>query len=179
MTASAEQMSILSLLEESREIPLTRGMVAIVSACDFEWLNQWKWQAGRTTNGKCYVVRRATITTGVRRNLSMHRLITHAPRGTEVDHRNGDSLDNRRCNLRICTGTQNKCNRPKGTGASSQFKGVCLDKERSKWKAQIEIDYKSIALGRFDNEIEAAQAYDRAARELHGEFARLNFPKES
>lgn len=111
----------------------------------------------------------------------LHRLITNCPKGLVVDHINGNVLDNRRCNLRICTRGQNatgsaKVNMP----TSSKYKGVTWDKEKKKWLAQIKyLDHKTgkrIApwLGRYDNEEDAARAYNEAAIKYHGEFARLN-----
>jgi len=106
----------------------------------------------------------------------MHRFIMDPPEGMVVDHRNGNRLDNRRSNLRVCTQKQNTHNsRPKGK--SSRFKGVCYDKARGQWMAPVRSpDGKDIHTGRFDDEVEAAKAHDRLARELHGEFAYLNFP---
>lgn len=98
----------------------------------------------------------------------MHREIVDAP---EVDHRNGDRVDNRRANLRAATHLQNCQNaRPKG---QSRFKGVSRYRER--WHARIKVPGRRIDLGSFHDEESAARAYDVAAREHFGEFARLNF----
>ena len=93
-----------------------------------------------------------------------------------VDHENGDRLDNRKRNLRPCTSSQNNANRPSLAGSSSRFKGVTWDKSREKWMSAIMYGGKSKTLGRFDSEEAAARVYDANAREIHGEFARLNFP---
>jgi len=107
----------------------------------------------------------------------MHRLIAGAAQGVQVDHRNGNGLDNRRFNLRITDGTHNQANRGKQRGVNtSEYKGVWWDKGRQRWMAGIHVDGHSRSLGRFDEEIAAAQAYDEAALEAWGEFARLNFP---
>jgi hypothetical protein len=109
----------------------------------------------------------------------LHREIMNAPEGLLVDHINSDTLDNRRVNLRLATHSQNSCNRPKKSNTSSRFIGVNFEKLRNQWCAKIRHHGKRIWLGRFENEIEAAKAYDEAARKYHGEFARLNFPEEN
>lgn len=93
----------------------------------------------------------------------------------EVDHRNRDKSDNRWGNLRPATPSQNKWNGTGRRNRSSQFRGVYHDKQRGKWRASISAYRKTVALGRFNTEIEAARAYDEAARAMHGEFATLNF----
>jgi hypothetical protein len=111
--------------------------------------------------------------------LLLHREIMEAGKLDEVDHKNGDGLDNRRENLRLCTRGQNACNARKTNRArSSRFKGVSWDRANRKWAAQICKDYQNRLIGRFDDEEEAARAYDEQAKILHGEFARLNFPNE-
>jgi hypothetical protein len=97
------------------------------------------------------------------------------PADLVIDHRNCDGLDNRRSNLRFATHAQNTLNRRKKKNAVSQFRGVWFYK--GKWGSQISSQGKRMFLGRFDNEIDAAKAYDEAARKYHGEFARLNFPE--
>ncbi len=94
-----------------------------------------------------------------------------------IDHINGNALDNRRANLRIVTRAQNAKNRSKGSKkCSSVYKGVCWHKYNKKWSAEIKSNHRQIHLGYFDDEIEAAKAYDEAAKKYHGEFACLNFP---
>ena len=95
-----------------------------------------------------------------------------------VDHINCDRDDNRIQNLRWCTGQENQFNRKKQEGTSSKYIGVCWNKNVKKWMVQIKINRKTKYLGYFDSEIKAAKAYDREARELHGEFAHLNFPDD-
>jgi hypothetical protein len=96
-----------------------------------------------------------------------------------VDHRNTNGLDNRRENLRLATYSQNNCNTAKRKNTSSRFVGVSFDKRRRRGVAYINYNGKRILLGRFDSEIEAARAYDAAAKKYHGEFARLNFSERS
>ena len=96
--------------------------------------------------------------------------------GTHVDHINGDRLDNRRFNLRLCTNQQNQMNKTKRVGSSSRFKGVYFQKTSRKWVAAIQKDRKLKHIGLFSDELDAARAYDAAAKEAFGEFAWLNFP---
>jgi hypothetical protein len=112
------------------------------------------------------------------RTIKMHREIMGAPDGVEVDHRDGDSLNNRRSNLRLATRQQNACNvRSARMCKSSQYKGVCWCAPKSAWRATIVVNKKQRHLGMFEDEAAAARAYDAAAQELHGDFARLNFPE--
>jgi hypothetical protein len=107
--------------------------------------------------------------------LSLHREITNAPKGLLVDHRNGDTLDNRRTNLRLATASQNMQNVKKKKNTSSRFIGVSFIKSAGRWAAQIRAQGRDRWLGTFVNEIDAAKAYDTAAKKYYGEFARLNF----
>ena len=104
----------------------------------------------------------------------LHREIMNAVPGLEVDHINGNTLDCRRLNLRLCTHKQNLANQKKQSGRSSQFKGVSFSKSRGKWEAYIKTDGKKKHLGRFDTEEAAAYAYDLEAFRLFGWFAKLN-----
>ena len=113
------------------------------------------------------------------RAIFMHREVWRLagrtiPAGQELDHINGDPLDNRIENLRVVTHQQNSCNRKSQCG-SSRYKGACWHKAKGKWHASIMHNGKRIHLGYFANEIEAAKAYDTAARRLFGEYARCNF----
>ncbi len=113
----------------------------------------------------------------VGRTIYLHRLVMAAPEGVEVDHVNGNPLDNRRANLRLATRSQNAANRPSYRG-SSRFKGVCRANTQSpRWRAWILFEGKSRYLGSYHSEDEAARAYDAAAYEQWGEFAHLNFPE--
>lgn len=105
----------------------------------------------------------------------MHRLIVGAGDGRVVDHLNGDRLDNRRANLRVCSRSQNQMNRRKLAGRF-RFKGVWRG-DRGRWRAQIRVDGRLLYLGRFDTDSDAAHAYDAAARQHFGQFAHLNFPE--
>lgn len=115
------------------------------------------------------------------RRIYLHRVIAErmglqlGP-GVEVDHRNGNSSNNHRSNLRVVTHSKNAMNARKQPG-TSQFKGVSWDRQRQKWVTQITINKKQIHLGRYDTEIEAALAYDQAAKFHFGLYAKLNFPQ--
>ncbi len=110
--------------------------------------------------------------------LLMHRLIMDAPKGMEVDHINGNSLDNRKSNLRICTRSQNQRNSGPLKNNTSGYKGVVRYHRIKKWAARIKHNSKSIHIGCYDDKEEAARARDKKAKELHGEYAYLNFPDE-
>jgi hypothetical protein len=148
-----------------RLIPLTKGQNAIVDAADYDWLNQWNWTAVWNSCTKSFY--------GKRRGASMHRVILGLMPGEPGDHINRNTLDNRRKNLRKANFSQNDCNRgPQGNNTSG-YKGVCFNHEG--WVARIAINGETKYLGNFVTKEDAARAYDRAAKELHGEFAYQNF----
>ncbi len=160
-------------LEGARLIELSYDKYTIVDAEDYDRLSKYKWCAVRT--GQNWYAK-TLDQNGYR--LILHRLITDAPKGLIVDHINHNGLDNRKSNLRLCTHQQNNYNQRPYPGKTSRFKGVCLDKRRNKFIARIQIYGKRIHLGCFHDEIEAAKAYDKKAKELFGEFAYLNFPDQ-
>ena len=158
-----------------RKIPLGEGRFTIVDPQDFYRLNNFHWCA----KGKIdliYAVRFILKPNGSMKMVRMHREIMNFPAGLLVDHKNNNTLDNRRANLRVATSSQNLANRRRDKSKnSSPFRGVCFRKHRTRCSAQITVNGKSICLGSFDSEIDAAKAYDNAAKKYHGEFARLNF----
>jgi hypothetical protein len=161
------------------EIPLygkrARGRVALVDEEDFELASRYRWHVQEVRPGKGRAPRayaKARTKTG---NIYMHKLITGF---AEVDHQDGNGLNN----LRDVTHAQNMGNARKRHGTTSRFKGVYWSQRKGsaqgRWQAQIGVNHGTRYLGRFDNEEDAARAYDAAALEAWGEFARLNFPPE-
>ena len=161
----------------AREIPLQNDKVALVSECDYERVNQYKW----TIDGNGYVVRMESYYDAQgnrrRRKIMLHRFIMDAPPGTEVDHAHHNKLDNRREALRVTTRYYNQWNSRPRKGSTSRYKGVHWDKRDKRWCAEIRVMGKKHYLGRFATEEEAALAYDRKAVELVGPMAFLNFPE--
>lgn len=159
-----------------RRIPLTQGKYAIVDPEDFELLNKDKWYVQRTKQ-MFYALRRAKgreRTNG--QTVWMHRSILPPPEGMCTDHINNNSLDNRKANLRIATPAQNARNRRKmALKTSSKYKGVSYHAGQRKWCAAIRVNGQYKYFGLFQNEIDAAKAYDFAARKYHKDFAVLNF----
>jgi len=158
-----------------RKIPLTQGQVALVNDEDYDKLINYKWRAvrGRST---WYAVRTATKdVNGSRKTVYMHRALLGQV--DQVDHKDGDGLNNQRQNLRAATHTQNQRNRIHKRVGSSRFHGVYWHKAARKWAAQITAPTPRY-LGLFEDELAAAKAYDAAARELYGAFAALNLPGE-
>jgi hypothetical protein len=170
----------LNALEESmKEISLTRGKVALVDDEDFEWLNQWNWcyrtpKSGKNAMG--YAIR-MTQKDHVRTRIHMHRLIMNTPPELEVDHINGNRIDNQKSNLRNCTHQQNIFNKTNLWNNTSGYRGVSLYYSKY-WVARITINVKISHIGTYKTAEEAAHAYDIKAVKCFGEFAGLNFPEE-
>ena len=139
----------------------------IIDIEDYDKAKNIKWSIG----GRGYVThgRRNGI------NFKLHRIVLGLSKSNKnPDHINGNPLDNRKSNLRICTQHQNTCNNKIPKNNTSGYKGVTWDKSRKKWAALIKFNYKSIHLGRFEDKLKAVLAYNEKAKELFGEYARLN-----
>ena len=154
-----------------RSIPLTQGKVAWVDQADYAMLSHFNWHL----HVQGYAVRN-TWTAGRGGVSLMHRMIMLPSPAEVVDHVSGDHLDNRRHNLRVCVQAQNNCNLRRPTTNTSGFKGVSWFARDSRWVAHIRINGRSTNLGYFDRAEDAAKAYDEAAVQHRGEFARVNFP---
>lgn len=160
------------------ELPMRTGGSVKVDAIDLNYVGDWCWMIG-TTGYAMRSVLKPTAPSG-KGMVRMHRSIVERVLGRSlgqhelVDHINHDTLDNRRSNLRLCNLSQNTQNMTKSRGGS-QYLGVCWDKERGKWKAEIRFDGVRTQVGRFDDEAEAAWYRDQWAIALHGNFASLNF----
>lgn len=153
-------------------INITQGYKVIVDDEDYEHLNQWHWQIAKQGE---YASRRFwNRETKTYKTITMHRYIMNIPKGKDVDHINGNGLDNRRSNLRLATRSENIRNSFKQSNNTSGFKGVTWHKHIKKWQAQGYINYKHKFLGYFKTKEEAALAYNEFAKKCYGEFARLN-----
>lgn len=159
-----------------KSIPLTREKFALVDDEDYDYLCKWKWQYQH--NGTTGYAIRSGWDGEHKFSIRMHREIMKATDSDDIDHKDGNGLNNCKSNLRRATKQENTFNRRKRSGCSSKYKGVCFYKDRNKWGANIWINYKQICIGRFSSEVEAALAYNEKARELFGEFAVINIVQE-
>lgn len=154
---------------------LTKGQFTLVDNADYEWLNQYKWFSN--ISNRCIYAARwiRLLKRGKQKVIKMHRFILGVTDSKlQVDHIDHNGLNNQRSNLRIVTASQNGSNRRPKINGRSKYIGVCWDKKQNKWYAQLKKDSKVFNLGRYSNEIEAALAYNEAAKKYHGEFSNLN-----
>ncbi len=156
--------------------PTHPNVFTLVDDKDFEFLSQWKWCASKVRNTS-YVVRTVWVNEKSK-NIGMHRVIMSAPDNMDVDHRDGNGLNNQQGNLRVCTRSQNLYNQKLARNNTSGYKGVYWDKDRSRWVSQIKANGRRHKLGRYFCLIKAAKAYDTAARKYHGEYANTNFKEK-
>lgn len=156
-----------------KKIKLTQGQYALVDDEDFEWLNSFNWCYYKARNNGGYAARKVGGRSDPK-NVMMHRLVNNTPEGFDTDHHDGNKLNNQKYNLRTATSLQNRYNRNSYKGSTSKYKGVGWFKRDSKWRAYIVKDRKNYHLGLYENEQQAALAYNKKALEFHGKFARLN-----
>jgi hypothetical protein len=147
-----------------KEIPLTQGKVALVDDNDYGIVSKHKW----------YCHHGYAVGWVEKKKILMHRFIMKAKPTDEVDHRNGNRIDNRRENLRFCNRSQNKANVGPNSNNKAGYKGVYWSKPHKKYRAKIGVMGKNISLGLFIDPKEAALAYNEAAKKYFGEFAGLN-----
>jgi hypothetical protein len=157
------------------QIELTQGQVARVSPEDFEELSRYTWHAKWNSCSKIFYAARRTPrdADGKQKSVMMHRHVLGVPIGFHVDHINGVGLDNRRENLRAATSYQNAQNRKRRSNNTSGFKGVYRDTRGGSWSASIGVRGARIYLGSYETAEVAYAAYCSAAKEMHGEFARV------
>lgn len=158
-----------------KEIQLTQGKIALVDDEDFDRVNQLKWCAQCIHTRKGWrAISNAPRVQGRGRTLYMHRFLV--PGQIQIDHKDGNGLNNQKSNLRPATPSQNAANQRKLSKSSSVFKGVKWHRTGHCWQAQIGVNGAYVYLGVYASEADAAHVYDYAARIYFGEFARLNFP---
>ncbi|MFA5990454.1 MAG: AP2 domain-containing protein [Sphingomonas sp.] len=148
-----------------KEIPLTKGKVALVDDDDFDELSKFKWFFS-----KGYALKSEDRYST---EIIMHRRIMNAPDGMDTDHINHNGLDNRRENLRVCTRSENLMNRGKLKNNTSGYKGVSWNKNSKKWQTHIRVNGKKIYLGNFKDKEEAYKAYCDASIKYHGDFSKV------
>ncbi|KKN12808.1 hypothetical protein LCGC14_1012820 [marine sediment metagenome] len=159
-----------------KQIPLTQGQFALVDDADYDGLSKYKWFAHKQHTGNFYALRHSPRENNKDYSIQMHRQILGLGREDkhQTDHKNHNTLDNQRNNLRVCTQSQNQRNRQSFRNSSSIYKGVSWRKDNKKWEAHIVIEGKKIHLGFFLLESKAALTYNNAAEKYFEEFACLN-----
>lgn len=164
-------MSDLIVLHGVRTVQLRGGLSTLIDEADWDSVSARNW--GVQKSGRLRYAARSVYRDGGSRKLGLHRFLLDAPAGSEVDHRNGDTLDNRRANLRVCTRSENGRNLHRTCGLS-KYKGVHYDKRGGRWIAQIRIQGGRFRKRIRPDERSAALAYDEMARAEFGEFACTN-----
>jgi len=163
-------------MKEFEEIPLTKGYKAIIDIDDYERVSKFKWHV--TGNEKIgFYARRSILENGKQRHIFLHGFITNQPKGMVVDHINHNTLDNRKCNLRICSFRENCQNRILiQRNNTSGFKGVCkiIRNGDIYWMVKIRVNNKQVTLGLLRDKIEAAKLYNKKALEIYSDRAILN-----
>ena len=153
------------------EIPLTQGKVALVDDHDYSYLMAWKWRASEQENGDFYAKRVAEKQRNGYRSIYMHRVILDVPKGVLTDHRNTNTLDNRRSNLRLCNRSENAHNCGVRSDNISGHRGICWHKKARKWMVRLKSHNIDKYLGLFVDLQDAINARKAAEEKYVGEFA--------
>jgi len=174
-TINGERGIMLNVQSSMKTIPLTKGYSAIVDDEDFEKVSIVRWQSSIGQSGNNYPLHNF----GKHKKpkfISLHRFLMNAKKGQIIDHINHNTLDNRKCNLRICTRSNNAMNmrKPKKSNSLSKYKGLSWNVKLNKWTVRVMKDYKNYYFGLFISEKDAAIEYNKRAIELFGKFAKLN-----
>lgn len=154
-----------------KEISLTQGKIALVDDVDFDCVNKHRW-AARKSRHLYYAQSKIDG-----KNVSLHAFLLNPPSNVDIDHIDGNGLNNQRSNLRICSHMENMANQKRHSDSKSPFKGIWRAAHCDRWAAQLVFNGKKVYLGVYKNPADAALAYDKKAKELFGPFARLNFPE--
>lgn len=162
-----------------KEIPLSKGKVALVDDDVYDELVKHEWRARKMCGDHWYATR-SRYESGKTYMIYMHREIMHTPKGMDTDHIDGQTLHNCRANLRICTRTQNLQNRKNDRRNTTGYRCVTFTPgAKLPYRATITIKRKQHTIGTFATAEEAAKAYNEVAFKLHGEYARLNKLREA
>lgn len=153
-------------------VPLGRGLTALIDTADRALVEHWRWTSSMVGR-RIYAVHRAGAA-----SVPMHRVLMGAPDELDVDHIDGNGLNNCRSNLRLATRSENMANVPVRRSNTSGFTGVSRHSVSGRWRATIKQDGRQVHIGFFDTPEDAARAYDARAREVFGAFARLNLPDD-
>lgn len=159
-----------------KKLILSQGFYALVDDADFELLSKYKWNVFRDSrrSKNIYAVRGVGVN-GVYKSIRMHReLLGITDPKIQIDHKDGNGLNNQRSNLRVCTQAQNLANRSLNKNSTSGYKGVYWDKRRSIWRAHIRFNGKLKVIGYHENKDVAAKMYNDEAVKTFGDFSRLN-----
>ncbi len=152
-------------------MPSTKGQTIKVCDCHYDKVKHWKWSAFKSKTSDTYCAVRRERRDGKQITYLMHRFIMDCPPGMLTDHEDGDGMNNDCSNLRNCTRSQNNSNQHRAKkGSISGHKGIYWHKGAKKWCAEVNVNKKKYYLGLFKNKLDAVEAYNAKAKELHGEF---------
>jgi hypothetical protein len=157
-------------------ILLTNGEHAIIDSEDFDKVKKYSWSISKLGYPTAIInsYKNGQKSNKITASIYLHRLILNFP-SQQIDHIDNNKLNCQKKNLRFCTQKENVRNQSKKSSNTSGYKGVSWSKTMNKWEARINPDYKAIVLGYFDNKVDAAIAYDEAAKKYFGNFANRNF----